>query len=61
MQRSGLEVTTLFPCSTQLRMKFIMFINVKMSTIVGILTFMSMINATSVSSDAKQNNYFSAF
>ena len=31
----------------QLSMKFIMLINVKMPTIVGILTFISMINTTS--------------
>ena len=36
-----------FPCSTQLSTKFILLINVKMPTIVGILTFISMINATS--------------
>ena len=34
----------LFPCSNQLSTKFILLINVKMSTIVGILTFISMIN-----------------
>ena len=37
----------LFPCSTQLSTKFILLINVKMPTKVGILTFISMINATS--------------
>ena len=35
---TGLEVTKLFPCSTQMSIKFIMLINVKMPTIVGILT-----------------------
>ena len=44
---SGLEVIKLFSCSTQLSTKFILLINVKMSTIVGILTFISMINAKS--------------
>ena len=34
----------LFSCSAQLRLKFILLINVKMPTIVGILTFMSRIN-----------------
>ena len=34
----------LFLCSTQLNTKFILLINVKMPTIVGILTFISMIN-----------------
>ena len=41
---SGLEVIKLFSCSAQLRLKFILLINVKMPTIVGILTFMSRIN-----------------
>ena len=41
------EVIKLFPCSTQLSMKFILLLNVKMPTIVGILTFISMINTTS--------------
>ena len=35
------EVIKLFSCSTQLSMKFFLLINVKMPTIVGILTFMS--------------------
>ena len=39
----GPEVIKLFPCSTQLSAKFILLINVKMPTIVGILTFISMI------------------
>ena len=43
---TGLEVIKNFSCSTQLSTKFIMLINVKMSTIVGILTFISMINTT---------------
>ena len=34
-------------CLTQLSMKFILLINVKMPTIVGILTFISMINTLS--------------
>ena len=38
---SGPEVIKLFSCSTQLSMKFFLLINVKMPTIVGILTFMS--------------------
>ena len=40
----GPEVIKHFLCSTQLRLKFILLINVKMPTIVGILTFMSRIN-----------------
>ena len=38
------EVIKLFSCLTLLSMKFILLINVKMSTIVGILTFMRRIN-----------------
>ena len=45
--QTGTEVIKLFPCSTQLSMKFILLINVKMLTIDGILTFISMINTTS--------------
>ena len=41
------EVIKLFSCSTQLSTKFILLINVKMPTFVGILTFISMINTTS--------------
>ena len=40
----GVEVIKLFSCSAQLRLKFILLINVKMPTFVGILTFMSRIN-----------------
>ena len=40
----GLEVIKLFSRSTQLRLKFILLINVKMPTVVGILTFISRIN-----------------
>ena len=44
----GPKVIQLFSCSTQLTMKFILLINVKMATIfVGILKFISMINTTS--------------
>ena len=37
----ALEVLKLVSCSTQQNMKFFLLINVKMPTIVGILTFMS--------------------
>ena len=40
----GPEVIKLFSCSTQLGIKFILLINVKMPTIVGILKFISRIN-----------------
>ena len=36
-----------FSCSTHLSTKFMMLINVKMPTMVGILTFLSMINTPS--------------
>ena len=54
------EVIKCISCSTRLSMKFIRLIIVKMSTIVGILTFISMINTTSESMKAR-NVYFSAF
>ena len=38
---AGPEVIKFFSCLTQLSMKFFLLINVKMPTIVGILTFMS--------------------
>ena len=41
-------------CSTQLLSINIMLINVKMPTIVGILTFISMINTTSKSLKARK-------
>ena len=55
-EEPGPEVIKLFLCSTQLSIKFIMLINVKMPTIVGILTFISMINTTS--ERLKARNYF---
>ena len=42
--KPGPEVIKHFSCSTQPSLKFILLINVKMATIVGILTFMSRIN-----------------
>ena len=56
----GPEVIKLFSCSTQLSMKFIMLINVKIQTIFEILTFMSMINTTSKSLKAR-NVFFQHF
>ena len=47
-----------FPCSTQLSTKFILLINVKMPTIVGILTFISMIDTTSERLKGKARNFF---
>ena len=43
-ETAGLEVINLFPCSTEI----IRLINVKMPTIVGILTFFSVINTSCV-------------
>ena len=51
----------LFSCSTELSMKFIMLINVKMPTIVGILMFMSMINTTSEHLKARKVFIFKQF
>ena len=39
--KTGPEVIKLVSCSVQLSMKFFLLINVKMPTVVGILTFMS--------------------
>ena len=50
---SGHEVIQLFSYSTQLSTEFILLINVKMPTIVGILTFISMINTTSERLEAR--------
>ena len=55
-ERPGPEVIKLLSFSTQLRMKFILLINFKMPTIVGILTFISMINT--VSERLKARNFF---
>ena len=55
----GLEVIKLFSNSTQLSMKFIMLIKVKMPTIVGILTFISMINTAAEEFESKKQSIFS--
>ena len=62
--RPGPEVIKLFSCSAQLRLKFILLINVKMPTIVGILTFMSRINYRhwqSLSEISTNFGYFSIY
>ena len=51
--RPGLEVIKLLSCSSQWRMKSILLINVKMTTIVAILTFTSRMNTTSDSFKAR--------
>ena len=58
-ERASIEVIKLFSCSTQLGSKCIMLINVKMPTIVGIFTFINMINTTSKS--LKQEKFFFLF
>ena len=45
LKRPGLEVIKKFSRSTQLSMNFFLLINVKMPTIVGILTFMNRKNS----------------
>ena len=52
--KPGQKVIKLFSCSTQISMKLIVSINVKMPTFVDILTFMSMINTTSESLKARK-------
>ena len=49
--RPGHEDIKLFPCSTQLSVKFCMLINSKMSTIVGILTLIGIINRETYKGD----------
>ena len=53
---SGPEVITHFSYSTQLSTAFILLINVKMPTIVGILPFISIINTPS--ERLKARNFF---
>ena len=55
----GPEVIKLF--YAQLSMKFILLINVKMPTIVGILTVISRINTSYESLKARNTYLFSAF
>ena len=57
----GPEVIKLLSCSTQLNIKFIMLINVKMPTNIGILMFVSMINKTSESLNARKVFIFQYF
>ena len=56
MDKTGPKVINRFSYSTQLSTKFILLINVKMPTIVGTLTFISMINTTS--ERFKERNFF---
>ena len=52
--KSGQKVIKLLSCSTQLSTKFILLINVKMPTYVGILTFISRINTPTWSLTARK-------
>ena len=54
---SGPENLQLFSCSTQFGTKVILLIKVKMPTLVGILTFISMVNTTY--ERLKARNFFS--
>ena len=57
--RPGLEVINVFSCSTTMSMKFIMLMNVKMPTSVGILTLICMINTTYIGEfESKTHLYF---
>ena len=61
IRSTGPEVIKLFLCSTQLSMKFIMLINVNMPTILGILTFISLINNTPERLKARIVNIFQQY
>ena len=52
---TGPEVIKLSSCSTQLSMEFFLLINVKMPTIVGILTFVSRKNSILGLSESKKS------
>ena len=57
----GLKLIKLFSCSTQMSMKVILLINVKMPTVVGILTFMSGMNTASEGFKSRKISIFLAF
>ena len=57
----GPEFIKLFSCSTLLSKKFILLINVKMPTIVGILTFIIRINTISEGYKARKIVIFRHF
>ena len=61
MTVSGPEVIKLISCSTQLRQKFILLLNVKMPTIVGILTFIDRINYHFLSFEQELSTIFHNF
>ena len=55
------EIMELFPCSTQLSMKFFLLINVKIPTTVGILTLMSGKISNLCLSNAEKKPHFLIF
>ena len=57
----GPEVIKLFSCSTELNMKFFLFINVKMPTTVGILTLMSRKNSILGLSESEKAEFLDIF
>ena len=61
MKKPSPEVIKLFPCSTQLSMKFFLLINVKMPTIVGILTLPSGKNTILGLSEPKKAEFLDSF
>ena len=58
---SGPEVIQLFSCSSQMSMKISLLINVKMPTIVGILTFMIGKNSIPGLSEPEKNEFLDIF
>ena len=58
---AGPEVIKLFSCSTQLSIKFFLLINVKMPTVVGILTFMCGEKSNLGLSDPKKAEFLDIF
>ena len=59
--RSGPEVIQLFSCSTQVNMKFFLLINIKMPTMVSILTLMSKKNSILCLSEPKNRPILDIF
>ena len=59
--RSGPKIIKLFSCSTQLSTKFFLLINVKMPTVVGVLTFMSRKNSILGLSKPEKANFLEIY
>ena len=60
-QIAGPEIIKLFSCLTQLSIKFILLINIKITKIVGILKFISRINTAAESFKARKIFFFHHF